>query len=583
MPSVTTMKLRGAWCVVGVSALLLPCLFSQTHGNKQVARMGVPHDWSHSHVVFSRPASLPTAMQLQKDNRFWQQSVQHHATVFQREVTHAIQDADAQGFVFRHQRHHRHARVDWSVTLGHGGSSLAQATFPAKYSFDINAGPSCANDFVVFALSINGAGNQATIVGYNNLYTEPGGTGFCSGTGPTVNWAYNAGTLIQTSPVLSLNGTKVAWVTSANPPILHVLTIGTTGSNGTSVISPAVPGTGNNAVNTTVTYGSRGNTRSSVFVDYKNDVGYVGADDGNVYKFTGIFQGTPALVSGGGWPVTVRSDIILTAPIFDSVTKNIFVGGSDGNLYYVREVGSTLGACTSGSPPCLGSTSVTVSNGHAVVEPPIVDSTTGGVFAEAGDNGAGNAELVQADTALSGSSVVTVLVGRNGGQNLYSGAFDNNYFTSVGTGFLYLCGKAASSERPTLYRIGFNSSGVLNSTTDGSSLVLSTNNNQCSPLTEIFNSPTNRDWLFVSVPNACTGSGGGNAGCIMSFDITSGFPSASAHATAEASGTSGIVVDNVSTAAQASSIYFTNLNNATCGDGIGGGGCAVKLTQAGLN
>jgi len=34
---------------------------------------------------------------------------------------------------------------------------------------------------------------------------------------------------------------------------------------------------------------------------------------------------------------------------------------------------------------------------------------------------------------------------------------------------------------------------------------------------------------------------------------------------AESGDTSGIIVDNVSTAAQASSIYFTTLGNTTCG------------------
>lgn len=549
--------------------------------------ISVAHDWSHRHVAFSSTSSFPVAMQIQNDHRFWQQWVRHHAALFQRGAIPAVEEADDHERDRRQDfplpvRRPRPRRVDWSVSLGHGGSSLAPATFPATYQFDINAGPNCTGDFVVFALSINGAGNQASIVGYNNLYTEPGGTGFCAGTGPTVKWAYNAGSQITTSPVLSLDGTKVAWVTSANPPILHVLTLGTTGSNGTSVTTPAVPGTGNNAVDTTITYGTKGNTRSSVFVDYTNDVAYVGADDGNLYKFTGLFKGTPTLVNGGGWPVTISSNVILTSPTFDSVTKNIFVAGGAGKLYYVREVGSTNGTCGSGSPPCLGSTSVTVSNGHAVLEGPIVDSTTGRVFAEAGDNGAGNAALVQADTALSAPSVVTVLLGKNGGQSLYSGAFDNNYFTSVSTGFLYVCGKTPSNENPTLYRIGFNSSGVLNSTTDGSSLVLATGNTSCSPLSEIFNSSTSKDWLFLSVANNCAGSGGGNGGCIMSFDITSGFPSASSQARAETSGTSGIVIDNVSTAAQASSIYFTNLNNATCGDGVGGGGCAVKLTQSGL-
>jgi hypothetical protein len=53
-------------------------------------------------------------------------------------------------------------------------------------------------------------------------------------------------------------------------------------------------------------------------------------------------------------------------------------------------------------------------------------------------------------------------------------------------------------------------------------------------------------------------------------------------ARSEAGGTSGIVIDNVSSLAQASSIYFSTLATTTCGDG-NSGGCAVKLTQAGLN
>jgi hypothetical protein len=92
-----------------------------------------------------------------------------------------------------------------------------------------------------------------------------------------------------------------------------------------------------------------------------------------------------------------------------------------------------------------------------------------------------------------------------------------------------------------------------------------------------------KDQLFFGVQNGCLASGGGTGGCIMSFDITTGFPSASSAARPEAGGTSGIVVDNISAAAQASNIYFTTLSDTTCGDSVSGGGCAVKLTQTGLN
>jgi hypothetical protein len=53
----------------------------------------------------------------------------------------------------------------------------------------------------------------------------------------------------------------------------------------------------------------------------------------------------------------------------------------------------------------------------------------------------------------------------------------------------------------------------------------------------------------------------------------------------ERNGTSGIIIDNVSnvtTFPQASNIYFTNEGIGACGDGIATGGCAIKLTQAGL-
>ena len=45
----------------------------------------------------------------------------------------------------------------------------------------------------------------------------------------------------------------------------------------------------------------------------------------------------------------------------------------------------------------------------------------------------------------------------------------------------------------------------------------------------------------------------------------------------EAGGTTGIIIDNLNSASEASSIYFATLGNASCG-----ARCAVKLTQGGL-
>lgn len=614
-------------------------------------RVGMPEDWTHRHLAFSgtAPASPEIAQAVRSDARFWHQQWKRtvHSTAP------------------RHTRSiRRKHRVDWSVSLGATTSRLAAGAFPAKYTFDINASPSCTNDFVVFALDIAGSAGQATLVAYNNLYTEPGGTGFCAGTGPTVKWAYNTGGAINTSPVLSLNGRKVAWVANANPPVLHVLTIGTTGNNGSSVTAPA-PGFGgltNNATDTTFTFpvGSLGDTRSSLFVDYSNDAAYVATDDGKLHKITGVFNGTPA--EAGGWPVLGAdgSGHILTSPVYDSVSGNIFYGDDIGTFGYIRDTASTRGVCLSGSPPCLGLFTYSLSGGlHPIIDAPLLDPVAENVFVFVGDDSTGHARVLQTDVQLSSSAPHTLL-GINGG-NLYAGAFDNNYYTNPSSGFLYACGYAGGAATPTLYQVGFDASNVMNTSASASSLALSTAATQCSPMTEIFNPPTLKDWLFVGVANGCpAGLGVGTAGCVEGFDITGAiasiaapgvpgasrasnvvtitttaahnfvvgkqvsiagvtdasfdgsfviasvptattftyaqtavnassgngtateFPAKASAAAAETGGSGGIVVDNVSTNAQASSIYFSTQGDQLCGDGVSTGGCAVKLTQSGL-
>ena len=121
-------------------------------------------------------------------------------------------------------------------------------TFPAKYVFDVNAAPSCANDYVVIGVAANAiSGGQANIVGMNNLYSTQGASvpaPFCGTTGPTVKFAYASGTgQVPASVALSQNGTQLAYIENLNTgsSYFHVLTIGTTGSNGTSPTSPLFP------------------------------------------------------------------------------------------------------------------------------------------------------------------------------------------------------------------------------------------------------------------------------------------------------------------------------------------------------
>jgi hypothetical protein len=55
-----------------------------------------------------------------------------------------------------------------------------------------------------------------------------------------------------------------------------------------------------------------------------------------------------------------------------------------------------------------------------------------------------------------------------------------------------------------------------------------------------------------------------------------------ANSIAEVGGPSGIIVDNASASGQASSLYFSNQGNTTC-NGTANVGCAIKVTQSGLN
>jgi hypothetical protein len=291
-------------------------------------------------------------------------------------------------------------------------------------------------------------------------------------------------------------------------------------------------------------------------------------------------------VTTGGWPIQVNGLHNLSSPIFDFGSGNIFVGDDQGRLSYVREVGSTVGTCASGSPPCLGSTNVAL--GGAIVDAPIVDSTAGRVFFFDGTDTTNHGSVVQTDTALGNSRTVSV-GGLVAGDAIHSGAFDNAYLGgSFTTGHLFVCGKdPAVNNNPALHRIGFAASGLMNTTSDGFLTLVSASSEECSPVTELFDGTTDR--LFFSVQdNANQTAAGCTAllGCIMSLDLGGSWPPAAVtHGVPAAGGTSGIIIDNVGSGAQQSSLYFTFQGGATttirC-NGATGVGCAVKLTQSGL-
>src|SRR5713226_7133166 len=204
--------------LVFVTLTVTVALIAHTTRGQGLSRMSVPHDWSHRHVVFSAPSNIWQAWQLQKEPRYWHQLLRRNAEARQG----ADPDPTGQG---RGHEQQDTLRTDWGMSLGAAGTTGA-GKFPAKFTFDINAAPDCVNDYVVFNTSLAGSVTQATIVAFNHLYSTQGSVGgLCNQNGPSTMWAYNTGTdPVQTSVVLSLDGTKVAFAgTVGGGATLHIL------------------------------------------------------------------------------------------------------------------------------------------------------------------------------------------------------------------------------------------------------------------------------------------------------------------------------------------------------------------------
>jgi hypothetical protein len=277
---------------------------------------------------------------------------------------------------------------DWAVSLG--GGSVAQSMFPAKYTFSTTSAltsASCTNDFVVYGLNVAGTtGGQANLVALNELYTGSG-DGYCgSYSAAQPYWAYNAttkGGKVTTSPVLSLDGTKVMYVESgSNGSYLHILawysgdggtpTFSKAPTNSESYVS-ACPASASCLVTVTLSTSSTHTiTYSSPFYDYTDDVLYVGDDDGTLYKVTPVLAGTaaPTVTS-----LVVSSGAKLTSPVYDFATGNVFVAGSY-NLYAVKA--STMALQTHSSLQ-VGDSSCTSSN-NIIYDGPLVDSSNDWVY-----------------------------------------------------------------------------------------------------------------------------------------------------------------------------------------------------------
>jgi hypothetical protein len=601
--------------------LVLALLPAAPLSGQSPAAVGIPYDWSHHRLVFSQPGSLADGLRLQTEPRFWHQW-------YRRNIATRAPAADERseprgpgwGFPSTRPREPQ-IHKDWSMDMG-SGATVGAANFPAKYSFVTNAA-NCGNattpDFVVYNTSLAGTTSQASVVAYDNLYTG------CTGTAPSVYWAYNTGGTIGTSVVLSANGTQVAFIhSSSGGASLNILrwkssTTQTASSPGT--LTPVAAASYYNCTApcmTTIAFsGSHNDTRSSAFYDYTNDVLYVGDDSGVLHKFQHVFNSTvsntPGEIAGGGtssgWPVTISANK-LTSPVLDSASARVFVADAGGYLYSEPAGG--------GSSNKLATSQLAVTGSTGIVDAPLVDSTTGYVYVWVGQDGntvtnhncdnatgcdgvfrfsittfttAGTGTCSSTDGATWTSGTVcgaeSVFGSGSTTTTLYDGTFDNAYYTgSTGTtGNLWTCAAKPGPEPRLNYSPMSSFPSVIGVSGSAINPIVS-GNATCSPVTDIYNGSTDLIFLSVTASGNQTGCSGA---CVYSFNVTSSAPTSATAGLTATGGSSGIVIDNTVAPGtiHTSQTYFSTLSNQSCAGngstGSGTGGCAVQASQAALN
>jgi hypothetical protein len=368
-----------------------------------------------------------------------------------------------------------------------------------------------------------------------------------------------------------------------------------------SSFSPTTPVIGGRAATATdLAFGNSTDTLSSPFIDYQHDTAYVGNDAGQLYRIKDVFcmginganpdctdeSAGPApsidTTWGSGGYVQLPCGGKVSDPAYDYATGNVFVGCSDGKLYSISSTG-TIASLQVGNGTTYG----------GIVDGPVVDYVNGFVYAVSGSgsaSGGANGVLVQAKTT-SLSSNVMVPIGTGGQCNLHEPVPNNEYLTSItstgaavymggvqGTVTSCTAGSTTNGADIYLYTEGFTASGTLITGAPPGANEGGGPGYEWSPFTEFYNATTSTDWLFVGALQEQNN--------VASFNVTNPSAAALSGITQEGMGVTGMVVDNDSSDAQASSTYFGALGeNAACNNTTvttDTGGCAVKLTQATL-
>jgi hypothetical protein len=354
---------------------------------------------------------------------------------------------------------------------------------------------------------------------------------------PSTYWAYNttgaAPGTVMTSPVLSLDGTQVAFVQTdgaGHGTVVLLQWAANTGSVG-SPAAPSLVAAGSYRGCTTpcmaqLNLRDRLNVQtddqtSSVYYDYTNDVAWVGDSAGLVHQFHPFFLGTPTEVRNSLWPALVNGGAALTSAVYDRISGNVFVGDAGGYLY---SVSSTTAAVTQSGQ---------LDFGVGVEQSPVVDTLNQFVYVFASSDGSGDcaegvdcAGVFQLTTTFgAGDTGSEASVGNSTFTGtppnpLYTGSFDSAYYNSSnGTGNLYVCGNTGGN--PQLWQVPI-AAGVMPPTGLGvlvTDVGSTSSTAACSPVTDIPNATgtLSTERVLLGVEDNGVANGCSNAGCAFTL------------------------------------------------------------------
>jgi len=175
-------------------------------------------DWSSKHTLFTGGFTPEQAEKMRKEPRVYAEWLRYGNA------------PEGLGLVPRRptrptrpRRSRSEIEEDWAVSLGAGG--VAQGMSPAKYTFNVNATPSCTSDFVVFPINASTGNSRAKVVGTFTGQPAAGATATITITptgGTAVNLvltasvASNTGLNFQVSATVATNATNLAAAINRN-------------------------------------------------------------------------------------------------------------------------------------------------------------------------------------------------------------------------------------------------------------------------------------------------------------------------------------------------------------------------------